>query len=36
MKPRAQDDRQERDLYSGLIGLHILHHAADEGIFGLA
>jgi PadR family transcriptional regulator PadR len=26
---------QERDLYSGLIRLHILHHAAHEGIFGL-
>ncbi len=26
-------DRQ--DLYSGLIRLHILHHAAEEEIFGL-
>ena len=26
---------QERELYSGLIRLHILHHAAHEGIFGL-
>ena len=25
-----------RQLYSGLIRLHILHHAAHEGIFGLA
>jgi hypothetical protein len=24
-----------RQLYSGLIRLHILHHAAKEGIFGL-
>jgi PadR family transcriptional regulator PadR len=24
-----------RDLYSGLIRLHILHHAAEEPIFGL-
>ena len=24
-----------RQLYSGLIRLHILHHAASEGIFGL-
>jgi len=24
-----------RDLYSGLIRLHILHHAAQEPIFGL-
>jgi PadR family transcriptional regulator, regulatory protein PadR len=32
-------DKQElldaRQLYSGLIRLHILHHAAKEGIFGL-
>lgn len=26
----------DRDLYSGLIKLHILHHAAKEPIFGLA
>lgn len=25
----------DRDLYSGLIRLHILHHAAHEPIFGL-
>ena len=25
----------DRDLYSGLIRLHILHHAAEERIFGL-
>ena len=25
----------ETDLYSGLIRLHILHHAAEEPIFGL-
>ncbi len=31
-KQRLQDARQ---LYSGLIRLHILHHAAKEGIFGL-
>lgn len=24
-----------RQLYSGLIRLHILHHAAEEGVFGL-
>lgn len=24
-----------RDLYSGLVRLHILHHAAEEEIFGL-
>ena len=26
----------DRDLYAGLIRLHILHHAAREPIFGLA
>lgn len=26
---------RDRDLYSGLIRLHILHHAAEEPIFGL-
>jgi PadR family transcriptional regulator PadR len=25
----------DRDLYSGLIRLHILHHAAEQEIFGL-
>jgi DNA-binding PadR family transcriptional regulator len=25
----------DRDLYSGLIRLHILHHACEEPIFGL-
>ncbi len=24
----------ERDLYSGLIRLHVLHHAAEEPVFG--
>jgi len=28
-------DGQDRDLYSGLIRLHVLHHAAEEPIFGL-
>jgi DNA-binding PadR family transcriptional regulator len=31
--PAAEDS--DRDLYSGLIRLHILHHAAKEPIFGL-
>lgn len=31
MKPSTQ----EQELYSGLIRLHILHHAVHEGIFGL-
>ena len=26
---------QGQELYSGLIRLHILHHAAHEGLFGL-
>jgi DNA-binding PadR family transcriptional regulator len=28
-------ERDDRDLYSGLMRLHILHHAAEEPIFGL-
>jgi PadR family transcriptional regulator, regulatory protein PadR len=28
-------ERADRDLYSGLIRLHILHHAPKEPIFGL-
>jgi PadR family transcriptional regulator PadR len=28
-------ERYYRDLYSGLIRLHVLHHAAEEPIFGL-
>ncbi|HTM49431.1 MAG TPA: PadR family transcriptional regulator [Bryobacteraceae bacterium] len=31
----ASHDPPDRDLYSGLIRLHILHHAAEEPIFGL-
>ena len=27
--------RADRDLYSGLIRLHVLHHAAEAPIFGL-
>lgn len=27
---------EDRDLYGGLIRLHILHHAAREPVFGLA
>lgn len=29
------NDTNDRDLYSGLIRLHILHHAASEVVFGL-
>jgi PadR family transcriptional regulator PadR len=34
-KPDANDPSPDRDLYSGLIRLHVLHHAAEEPIFGL-
>lgn len=30
-----QDVGADRDLYSGLIRLHVLHHAVEEPIFGL-
>ena len=39
--PRRTSERQpdsvtaDRDLYSGLIRLHVLHHAGQEPIFGL-
>ena len=29
------DRFHDRDLYSGMIRLHVLHHAAQEPIFGL-
>src|ERR1700754_1752981 len=29
-----KDDMDNRDLYSGMIRLHILHHAEHEAIFG--
>ena len=29
-----KDDLDNRDLYSGMIRLHILHHAGHEPIFG--
>jgi PadR family transcriptional regulator PadR len=29
------NDNSDRDLYSGLMRLHILHNAAEEPIFGL-
>jgi len=31
----SKQDLADRDLYSGLIRLHILHHAVEETIFGL-
>jgi PadR family transcriptional regulator len=37
-KTKFDDDGElsaDRDLYSGLIRLHVLHHAVEEPIFGL-
>jgi len=34
-KSKSEYDSADRDLYSGLIRLHVLHHAAEEPIFGL-
>jgi PadR family transcriptional regulator len=34
-KSEHQDYAADRDLYSGLIRLHVLHHAVKEPIFGL-
>ena len=35
MSKTKSDFSADRDLYSGLMRLHILHHAAEEPIFGL-
>jgi DNA-binding PadR family transcriptional regulator len=32
---KFDSEQDDRDLYSGLIRLHILHHAVEEPIFGL-
>jgi PadR family transcriptional regulator PadR len=29
------NESHDRDLYSGMIRLHVLHHASEEPIFGL-
>src|SRR5882724_2074609 len=34
-KSDTRDFAADRDLYSGLIRLHVLHHAVEEPIFGL-
>src|ERR1700722_17539839 len=34
-KPKTSETSVDRDLYSGLIRLHVLHHAVEEPIFGL-
>jgi PadR family transcriptional regulator PadR len=33
--PRGDALSEQRELYSGLIRLHVLHHACEEPIFGL-
>ncbi len=32
---RGNDSSAYRDLYSGFIRLHVLHHASEEPVFGL-
>ncbi|HXA49084.1 MAG TPA: PadR family transcriptional regulator [Candidatus Acidoferrum sp.] len=32
---KTNSDTPDRDLYSGLIRLHVLHHAVKEPVFGL-
>jgi DNA-binding PadR family transcriptional regulator len=32
---KTKFDNSDRDLYSGLIRLHVLHHAVEEPVFGL-
>jgi len=34
-KAERENVAADRDLYSGLIRLHVLHHAVEEPIFGL-
>jgi PadR family transcriptional regulator len=34
-KTKSDNVQEDRDLYSGLIRLHILHHAVEGPIFGL-
>ena len=34
-KPEYKDSTPDRELYSGLIRLHVLHHATEGPIFGL-
>lgn len=35
MSKTKVDNVDDRDLYSGMIRLHVLHHASEEPIFGL-
>ena len=34
MKKRPAKSNDDKDLYSGLVRLHILHHASKEPVFG--
>jgi PadR family transcriptional regulator PadR len=33
--PKTTPTKEDQDLYIGLVRLHVLHHAAEEPIFGL-
>jgi PadR family transcriptional regulator, regulatory protein PadR len=35
MKEKLPTERRNQELYIGLVRLHVLHHAAEESIFGL-
>lgn len=35
MTEKRRTDRRNQELYIGLVRLHVLHHAAEEPIFGL-
>ena len=35
MTQKRPTDRRNQELYIGLVRLHVLHHAAEEPIFGL-
>jgi PadR family transcriptional regulator PadR len=35
LQTKQEESSDDRDLYSGLIRLHVLHHAVKEPIFGL-
>ena len=34
-RPMLKENSNHQDLYSGLIRLHILHHACEDDVFGL-
>lgn len=35
MKDKKTARRKDQELYIGLVRLHVLHHAAEESVFGL-